>query len=427
MKEERFAILFFCSVLIWWMAACSDETREEAVGGSDQGDTTAIAGQGNACDMTSNGDTDLDGGPDSTVCDANGDLFRFGVSSYGALRQWAIDANEIYGADFKYLYVYILDGGMENPDDFRDWYIVPFIEAAESIGATPFFTFYQLLDIGRRHGHSGSEADVVKGCIEDGSCMSDYFSNFIWFLQILDEQAPDAIVHVEPDSWGFMMWAMGIEGNDDPRSVTVQVTGSGFDDVSGFDDNAAGLGRALLSLRNRYAPDVRMGWHASNFRVGTRPEVVTAFFAEMGPWDLLVGESMHNETDPATWWMPWDETMTETNLTWISTVTEAADLPMILWQLPIGNHDFHLVGTDGDRTLLEEHAEAGVIAALFEHIAHNGEDDPDLIRASGDFGVVPPADSGAGGTAGDMRDRMAAYTENPLFLPSAAPCPPSGS
>lgn len=393
--------------------ACNDGAGTET-GGEDD-DDAPVGG----------GDTDLTGPPNGSVCDSLGEMFRFGVSSYGSLRQWAIDANQIHGADFRYLYVYILDGGMDDPQDFRDWYIVPFIEATESIGATPFFTFYQLLDIGRRHGHSGSEADVVKGCIEDPSCMSDYFESFVWFLGILDEQAPDAVVHVEPDSWGFMMWAMGVEGNDDPRSVTVQVRGSGFGDVSGFDDNAAGLGRALLSLRNRYAPDVRMGWHASNFRVGTRPEVVSAFFAEMGPWDLLVGESMHNEPDPARWWMPWDDGMTATNLTWIAAVTQSAGLPMILWQLPIGSWDFHLVGNDAEPTMLERHAEAGVIAALFEHINHTGEDEPDLVRAGGDFGAVPPEESGAGGTAGDMRDRMAAYAENPLPLPSTVPCPPT--
>jgi hypothetical protein len=200
------------------------------------------------------------------------------------------------------------------------------------------------------------------------------------------------------------------------------VSGSGHGDVSGYDDNAAGLGRALLALRDEYAPEVLMGWHASNFRVGTRPEVVTSFFSKMGPWDLLVGESMHNEADESEWWLPWDEALTETNLTWIATVIQAAKLPMILWQLPIGSWDFHLIGNPDEEDMLARHAGAGVIAALFEHLNHNGADNLDDCRASGDFGTVPPSDSDAGGTAGDMRARVASYQADPLAFADGTVC-----
>ena len=104
----------------------------------------------------------------------------------------------------------------------------------------------------------------------------------------------------------------------------MSVASSGHADVAGFADHAAGFGNALVALREKYAPTVRLGWHASNFRVGTRPEVMTSFYSEMGDWDLLVGEHPHVEPEGGSWWDPWDEDRIAINLTWMSTVTSSA-------------------------------------------------------------------------------------------------------
>jgi hypothetical protein len=365
---------------------------------------------------------DAEAAPRHDICADVGDSFTFGVSSYGALREWAPEARSEYGAEFEFLYVYILADGMEDPQNFEEWYVRPFAEAAIDMDAIPVFTFYQLLDLGRGAGYSGSEAEVVQQAIADPGVMNTYFEHFVWLLEIAQSYDPPVIVHVEPDSWGFMMWAMGIEGNDDATSVPVAVESSGHPDLGGFSNHAGGLGQALLALRDQYAPDVRLGWHASNFRVGTRPEVVTSFYASMGDWDVLIGEHQHFEADEAAWWDDWDPDRLETNLTWLSTVVEGAGVPLILWQMPIGTEDWHLLGDPSDLSMLERLAQAGAVALLFEQIAHRGEADPDLIRASGELGNTPPADSLAGGTAADMRDRVAAYSQNPLLWPEGSIC-----
>jgi hypothetical protein len=283
-------------------------------------------------------------------------------------------------------------------------------------------TFYQLLDLGRAASYTGSEADVVAQALADAGVMRTYFDNWVWLLDLAAQYDPPIIIHSEPDSWGFMMWAMGVEGNDDPTSVLVGVQSSGHPETAGFADNAAGFGQALVALRDIHAPQVRLGWHASNFRVGTRPEVVTSFFSQVGDWDVLVGEHPHIEPDEASWWEPLDTDAVDINLTWLSTVTHAAGVPLILWQMPIGTSDWHLLGDPSDPSLLGRFADAGATGLLFEHQDFQGAGDPDDFRASGDLGTTPPASHPAGGTAADMRSRVATYSAAPLGWPAGSLC-----
>ena len=359
--------------------------------------------------------------PRHDLCQDVGDSFAFGVSSYGALRQWASEAKSQYGADFRFLYVYILAGGMDDPDNFAEWYVTPFVQTAKDMGAVPVLTFYQLLDLGKAAGYAGSEAEIVKSALASPTVMSTYFAHFVWLLDLAADLGPPIVVHSEPDSWGFMMWAMGVEGNDDPTSIDVKVTASGYPEVAGFADNAAGFGQALVALRESHAPEVRLGWHASNFRAGTHPEVVASFYAQVGDWDVLVGEHPHVEAEGASWWDPWDEQRMQVNLDWLDTVTAAAGLPWIFWQEPIGV-DYHLIDDPSDLATLQRFVDRGAVAFAFEQIAHAGEDDPDDIRASGMFGEVPPPGHPAGGTAADMRARVAAYSQSPLSWPAGSIC-----
>ncbi|WP_437681767.1 hypothetical protein [Sorangium sp. So ce131] len=323
------------------------------------------------------------------------------------------------GVDWNFIYLYILP--TDDPKPAVQSYLLSKIEAAKSVGAIPVFTFYQLLQIGQRADIDGSEPEIVQKVLQNKGLMHEYFESFIFLLQTSAMADVPVIVHVEPDSWGFMMWAMGVEGNADATSVPVAVASSGHPDVAGFPDHAGGLGQALLKLRDQHAPSVRMGWHASNFRAGQHPEVVTGFYSSMGDWDVLVGENFHLSTDESTWWEPLDEALVTANLTWLRTVTSSAKVPLISWQQPIGSTDYHFF--DGNRTLLERFAAAGLGGVMFELL---GSGDPDGFRATGKLGAVPPSQSAAGGTAADMRARLSAYSESPLAWPAGSPCAQGG-
>jgi MYXO-CTERM domain-containing protein len=364
-------------------------------------------------------------------CSDVGGSVGFGVSSFGSVRDWAPAAKQQYGADFRAIYVYILAGGMDDPANFETYYVRPFLDTAVQMGAAPVCTFYQLLDLGKAAGMQGDEATIVGQALQDPTLMRTYFDHFIWLLQIAADYPPPVVVHVEPDSWGFMMWAMGVEGNADPTSVPVQVRSSGHPDLASCascNDDAAGLGHALVVLRDQYAPAVRLGWHASNFRTGTHPEVVASFYAQMGSWDLLVGEQPHVDPVPTAWWEPWDEAALQVNLQWMSVVSSSAGLPLLLWQMPIGTTDYHLIGNASDLTMLTRFAAAGAVGVLFEHQNFNNVANADDYRASGDFGTVPPADhADACGTAACMRQRVADYSAAPLPWPDGSICTLGGA
>ncbi|HOU93183.1 MAG TPA: hypothetical protein PLU22_19155, partial [Polyangiaceae bacterium] len=285
--------------------------------------------------------------------------------------------------------------------------------------AIPVYTFYELLQRGQQAGLTGTEPEVVQAVLQDPGLMRAYFDDFVFLVETVAAAPTPPIVHVEPDSWGFMSWAMGIEGNADATTVPVAVASSGHPDLAELPDHAGGLGRALLRLRDLHAPVVRLAWHASNFRAGTRPEVTTGFYSSMGEWDVLFTDSPHLEADEASWWEPADPAAVNANVAWLGAVSAGASLPVVMWQMPIGTTDWHLF--DSEPALLRRFVEAGLGAVLFDL---RGEGDPDGFRAvEGDgLDAVPPADSDAGGTAADMRARLAAYTTAPLAWPAGTPC-----
>lgn len=357
------------------------------------------------------------------VCTDLGESFAMGVSSFGDADGWVQMAEE-NGADFKVTYAYILYRANE-------FYINLKLGVANDVDATPMMTFYQILHFGQNlGGYTGSEARVVQQAFQDPKVMRAYFDNFVFLLNTVADNERPAWIQVEPDTWGFLIWTLTPSPNSDPSSIPVEVAGSGHPDLAGFADNAAGLGQAFVHLRDLYAPNVRLGWHASNFRRGGQPEVMTDFYSQLGEWDFITTEHPHNEANDATWWQPWDNDALDANIGFFSAITETTGLPLVLWQLPIGTTDFHLLGTNGtDRATLQRYAEAGVAGILYEHIGYNfdTEGNADTFRAGEDpLATVPPSETGAGGTARQMRERVAAYTEAPLRWPAGSICARTG-
>ncbi len=355
--------------------------------------------------------------PAHDICAELGPDLGVGIASYSAAGDWPEQAELTHGVDWRFLYLYVVP--TSDPAADREWFLLHKADLAASLGAVPVYTFYELLQRGQQAGMTGTEPEVVQAVLQEPALMRAYFDDFVFLVETVSAAPTPPIVHVEPDSWGFMSWAMGIEGNADATSVPVAVAGSGHPELADLPDHAGGLGHALLRLRDRFAPAVRLAWHASNFRAGTRPEVTTGFYSSVGEWDVLFTDSPHLEADEATWWEPADPAAVDRNVTWLRTVSEGAELPVVMWQMPIGTTDFHLF--DGDPTLLTRFVEAGLGAVLFDL---RGEGEPDDFRAvEGDgLDTAPPANSDAGGTAADLRARLADYATAPLAWPEGAFC-----
>jgi hypothetical protein len=355
--------------------------------------------------------------PRHAICGDLGPTLGVGIPSYSASIDWPATAAQQYGVDWKFLCLYV-NPTSDPPEDVRSW-LRGKAESARSLDAIPVYTFYQLLQLGQSAGMFGSEPEIVQRALQDPAIMRKYFDNFVFLLQTLETEPPPVIIHVEPDSWGFMIWAMGVEGNDDATTVPVRVGSSGHPDTAGFADHAGGLGQALMHLRDVHGPDVRLGWHASNFRVGTRPEATTGFYASIGEWDVLFTDSMHLEADENKWWDAWDTGRLATNLNWISTVSQFARLPIFIWQAPIGTTDWHLFESQPE--VLRQLAATGLGGVMFD-LRGNGNPDDYRSFESASLATVPPSGSKAGGTAADMRARLATYAQHPLAWPSGSPC-----
>ena len=91
-----------------------------------------------------------------------------------------------------------------------------------------------------------------------------------------------AVVHVEPDLSGYAEPAVLDNAHcygfctgqgSDAALLRAAVAGSGLRAVAGYPDTYQGFNRALLHLRDRYAPNVLLAFHVSDWATGHRPRL----------------------------------------------------------------------------------------------------------------------------------------------------------
>ena len=333
------------------VVACGDEQggdASSAAGGSSSGSGAGPAGG----DSTGTGASGGSSGARHDFCADVGTSFGMGAAIFGDPgTAWFQQA----GVDWTYGYMYASGDPQQDLSGFT--YLVNYrLDSAEQAGATiPTVTFYRMLDVGNEHGHSGSEAQIVQSMLTDPAAVADYLDDFIAVLDILATRATPTLLHVEPDSWGFMMWAFdGVDpnaGNGDATAIPVALAAANHPALAGqaFPDDAGGLGHALLYLRDHHAPEVRMGWHASNFRVGTRPDIVTGFYSALGAWDVIVTEPPHMNGSGTAAWDPNDGDNAN-NLDWLANVSATTQLPILIWQTYVDDADAYLGAWPSDQS-----------------------------------------------------------------------------
>ncbi len=333
------------------------------------------------------------------------------------------------GIPFDYAYQY-LAGGVNTGSGWQTWdtgqgrFPIRYALTAHADGYVPVFTYFQL---------SQSAGPACDGCnadfqslvnLNDPATMAAYFADFATLMKRLGPGTYDgirgygqtAIVHVEPDLSGYAEMAAlvgtGCQGfclgiGNDPSLLGAAVTRSDYPDVAGFPNTYQGFSRALLHLRDLYAPNVLLGLHVSSWGtsidVGTAPGRVDAdglgryvadFLNASGAapdasvastYDLVFTDV--SDTDAAflqyrRQWLTvfWDRL----NVTWpnfqrweqyVGAIAQGTGKPVLVWQIPLGNQVFRtLNNTDGHfqdnrAEYFFEHTEelrqAGVAALLF--------------------------------------------------------------
>jgi hypothetical protein len=173
------------------------------------------------------------------------DHFGLGLRSTQAEISWMTGS----GISWDYRYQYINPG-------WKDWnspsgqFAYNYTLDSVNAGYIPVFDWY-----------IASGSGTVFSNLASAGYMNTYYSDFVLLLQKIKAAttASPVIVHVEPDLWGFMMQQNGWN----PVSTAVAVASSGYAGVSGFANNAPGFAQALIHLRDTYAPNVALAWHAS--------------------------------------------------------------------------------------------------------------------------------------------------------------------
>lgn len=300
-------------------------------------------------------------------------------------------------ATWRYQY---LAGGVNTGDGWSGWnpdgsFVTRYVRESRSHGLTPVFTYYQLLQ-SHGAGDGRGEADKDLANLNDKSLMKDYYAD----LALALKRAGDAsagrgarvVVHVEPDLWGYVE-----QRSADPAMVPAAVASSGDPRLAGLPDTAAGFAQAIVRLRDAVAPGVKLGYHMSTWGTGTDPvqqnpslgavDRLAArsaeFYQRLGAgFDMVFSDPSDrddgfdlkvNGDGGRSRWTTGDY---RRDVRWLGVMHRATRLPIVMWQIPLGNstlpntwgryrdtHVERLLG--GDARWRRAYRDAGVVAFLF--------------------------------------------------------------
>ncbi|MFN0060905.1 MAG: hypothetical protein ACKVPX_00090 [Myxococcaceae bacterium] len=228
-------------------------------------------------------------------------------------------------------------------------YLRNFLNATQTRSQVPWVTYYEILQ-----ASGGQDGPELVDEVTSVSLMTRYFNDFRFVLQQIGTRR--AFFHVEPDFWGYAQYA-----NTDPHALPAAVASANSQDCSSQANTVAGMGRCLISMVRKYAPNALVGLHASAWStrisvLGNRSAsldvageaVKTAnFLREVGATrgDFIVVEASDRDAGyytsigRDTWWDATNVSLPSFTqaLTWVRTLSDALVLPNIFWQLPLGN------------------------------------------------------------------------------------------
>lgn len=375
--------------------------------------------------------------------------FMLGITC-GPGDKWVEETNK-QGCKWDMRYQYIC-GGVNTGSNWKTWnqpagaFALWYMEGSEKLGCIPVFDYYQMLQSNPGAGKGEPMGNKVN--CDNAGTMKSYFEDFKVLLEQCAKFKKPVIIHVEPDLWGYFLMAKEFAPND-PDKTAVQVKSSGFDEVKDFDDTVAGFGKALVSMRDKHAPNALLAWHASMWG---RPD--PKFFADAikkcGNWDLIFTDPSDRDSAwrvakgyhvGGAWWTDKDFASFRD---WSRDLHKLTGLPLMAWQIPMGNTIMATCNnTEGhymdnrpeyflenypDNKHIAEWAEAGYIGLLFGGGAggctdcrdgrKDGVTNPDPIPNNKGEKAEWPDDDG-----GFMRTRgIKYYTKGPYPLkPQAAP------
>lgn len=274
-------------------------------------------------------------------------------------------------------YVYLV--GLQGMGGWPDWnsggtFVNIIADSSAAHGTVPMFTLYAFAAQGENRTDVLTNADFMRRWWAGARLLFDRLAIF----------NKPAVVHVEPDFWGFMQRAT----NGDPtrqRALVTMVT-----DCTDLPDTVAGIGQCIVRLGRKYAPKVALGFHASAW--GGAPTAIVTFLNAIGaqasdfvgvdPLDRDAG-CFEAHVDPncqrndGPWY--WDEANVahpnfHDHFTATKIIADGIGKPVLWWQVPFGVPSTTPGGAPGRYrdnrvhylfTHVNEFITAGIVGAAF--------------------------------------------------------------
>lgn len=354
--------------------------------------------------------------------------------------------------DVRYQYIC---GGVNTASSWKTWnqpqgaFVTIYLNSCAKTNSIPCFDYYQMLQSAPALSRGGEDAANKQNC-NNPDTMKAYFDDLkLMFTKCAEHKGP-VILHIEPDLWGYFQISKEFAPND-PDKTKVVVKSSGHPDVDKFEDTVAGFGKAIVALRDKYAPNVMLAWHASMWG-NPNPVKFADFFKKCGQWDLIftdpsdrdaawrVAKNYHKD---GAWWTEKDFNSFRD---WSGKLHELTGLPLIAWQIPMGNTimascdntEGHFMDNRPEyflddypkNTHIAEWAKVGYIGLLFgggaggctsvHDVRKDGITNPEPISGNKGEKAIYPDDDG-----GFLRVRGGNYyTKGPYPLKGPAPKQP---
>ena len=220
-------------------------------------------------------------------------------------------------------------------------YVTIHANAAKAHGVVPMFTLYQAASYGENN----------LGAFDTDAFMTQYWAGVRLLFQKLGAFDAPAIVHVEPDLWGFAQ-----QHSEQPSGTPMKV-GSLVPECSDLPSDVSGMARCVIRLSRQLSPKVVIGLSASSFGAYTNgysdPTRIGNFLSAIGAGDgdITVLETLdrdagcfENGSDSncqRTGSFYWDESNVahpnfHDHLAWAKTIRSVVGKPLLWWQMPLG-------------------------------------------------------------------------------------------
>ena len=145
-------------------------------------------------------------------------------------------------------------------------YVCRVAAAADSIGAVPMYTQYQMANKG----------DGNLAVLNDSAFMNTYWARLKVLFKDLRAYNKPALVNIEPDFWGY---AEKAAPGGDPNRLAAIVTANA--DCAALQNNVAGLASCIVAMARKYAPKAFIGFSPSSWGGADNASVI-AFMNAVG-------------------------------------------------------------------------------------------------------------------------------------------------